>query len=315
MTLQQLHYIIAISETGSMNRAAEQLFISQPSLTSAVKELEKELGITIFLRSGRGVTLTNDGAEFLHYARQVYQQYELLMEKYQDPTKIRKKFAISSQHYSFAVKAFVNTVQRYDTLKYDLAFRETSTYDVILDVGSLRSEIGILYLSDFNRKVLTKLFRENNIEFHELIVCRAYVYISRNHPLAGEKSISLSMLNDYPCVSFEQKNGSMFLAEEILSDREYPRTIRTCDRATNLNLMVGLNAYTLCSGIICEELNGDDFVAVPFRYEDDLTENQMTIGYITRRNTILSDIGTQYVSELKKYLAGQPSLKEPDYYI
>ena len=123
------------------------------------------------------------------------------------------------------------------------------------------------------------------------------------------------VLNDYPCVSFEQKNGSMFLAEEILSDREYPRTIRTCDRATNLNLMVGLNAYTLCSGIICEELNGDDFIAVPFRYEDDLTENQMTIGYITRRNTILSDIGTQYVSELKKYLAGQPSLKEPDYYI
>ncbi len=303
MTLQQLNYVITISEIGSLNKAAEILYVSQPSLTSAIKELEKEMGIVIFNRSGRGVTLTNDGAEFLLYARQVHQQYESLLEKYGKSGNLKKKFGVSTQHYSFAVKAFVEMVKIFDTAEYEFAIRETKTRDVIDDVSTLRSEIGILYFSDFNRKVLTKLLSANQLEFHKLIDCKAYVYLWRGHPLAKQVTIHFDQLSDYPCLSFEQgENGSFYFAEEILSTNEYPRTIKACDRATILNLMIGLNGYTLCSGIICEELNGTDYIAVPFEADELNPNSAMEIGYIKQKNSLLSKMGELYIEELKRYL-------------
>ena len=303
MTLQQLNYVIIISETGSFNKAAEVLYVAQPSLTSAIKELEKEVGIKIFNRSGKGVTLTNDGTEFLLYARQVYQQYESLLDQYGKAGMRKKKFSVSTQHYSFAVKAFVEMVKTFDTSKYEFAIRETRTREVIDDVNTLRSEIGILYLSDFNRKVITKLLTSNNLVFHRLIDCQAYVYLWCGHPLAKSKAITFPQLADYPCLSFEQGgNSSFFFAEEILSTNDYPRTIKACDRATMLNLMVGLNGYTLCSGIICEELNGSDYVAVPFEADDINPNNAMEIGYIVKKNSLLSEMGELYIEEIKIYL-------------
>lgn len=303
MTLQQLNYIITISEAGSLNKAAEILYVAQPSLTSAIKEVEKEVGVTIFNRSGKGVTLTNDGAEFVLYARQVYSQYDILLEKFGKSGNLKKKFGVSTQHYSFAVKAFVEMVKAFDTSKYEFAIRESKTLDVINDVSTLRSEIGILYLSDFNRKAILKLLVLNNLEFHKLIDCSAYVYLWKGHPLAKEKSIHFSQLDEYPCLSFEQgDNGSFYFAEEILSTNEYPRTIKACDRATMLNLMVGLNGYTLCSGIICEELNGTDFAAVPFEADDLNPNSVMEIGYLVRKNTLLSHMGNLYIEKIGKYL-------------
>lgn len=298
MTLQQLHYVIVISETGSMNKAAERLYIAQPSLTSAVKELEGEIGITIFNRSGRGVTLTADGMEFLSYARQVYQQYETLQEKYTGGN-VKKKFGISAQHYSFAVKAFVDTVKVFDTYEYEFAVRETKTSEVIEDVSTLRSEIGILYLSDFNRQIITKLLHANSLEFYHLIDCGVYVYLWKGNPLADRESISLSDLESYPCLTFEQGDKSSFyFAEEIFSTADYARVIKASDRSTMLNLMKGLNGYTFCSGIICGSLNGSDYTAVPIADESSVME----IGYITRKNTILSEVGTVYIEKLKEYL-------------
>ena len=303
MTLQQLHYAITIAEKGSLNKAAEILYIAQPSLTSSMQELEKELGITIFNRSGRGVTLTADGVEFLQHAKQLYSQYEMLTEKYGDPKNLKKKFGVSTQHYSFAVKAFVELVKSFDTTHYEFAIRETQTRDVIGDVVSLKSEIGILYLSDFNRAAICKLLRTAGLEFHHLINCKAYVYLWSCHPLAKQKSIRFEELADYPCLSFEQGDTSSFyFAEEILSTNEYVRTIKANDRATMLNLMIGLNGYTLCSGIICEELNGDDFIAVPFEADSVEESSVMEIGYITKKNNILSDIGARYIEEISKYL-------------
>lgn len=304
MTIQQIYYALTIAGTKSMNKAAEKLFISQPSLTNAIKELEKETGITIFRRTSKGVVNTNEGEEFLMYARQVYQQYELLEEKYSDTRNIKRKFGISTQHYSFAIKAFVETVKKFDTSKYEFAVREEKTYDVIQDVGSLKSEIGIIYMSDFNRKIITKMFKQHDLEFHRLIECKAYVYIWKNHPLAHKKSITMEELDDYPCLSFEQgEQESSYLAEEILTDNEYPRTIKACDRATMLNLMVGLNGYTLCSGIICEELNGGDYIAVPFEDDDTNRNSVMEIGYIVKKHIILSEIGKTYIEEIEKYLS------------
>ena len=303
MTIQQLNYILTISEVGSINRAAEKLYVSQPSLTSALKELEKELGIVIFNRTGRGVTLTAEGVDFLPYARQVYGQYLNLMEKYGKGGARKQKFGVSTQHYSFAVKAFVELVKAYDMEKYEFAIRETKTLSVISDVAQMHSEIGLLYLSDFNRKAILKLLGANGLSFHHLIFCNAYVYLAKDHPLAGRESIGFDDLAPYPCLSFEQGGESSFyFAEEILSTNEYPRSIKTTDRATNLNLMTGLNGYTLCSGIICEELNGPDFVAVPYEPDANNPNSVMDVGYIVKNNAILSGMGRRYLEEVRRYL-------------
>ncbi len=286
-----------------MNKAAEQLYVSQPSLTSSVQELEKEIGIKIFNRSGKGVTLTNDGAEFLQYARQVVSQFDVLAEKYISKGGIKKKFGVSTQHYSFAVKAFVEMVKEFDTSEYEFAIRETKTLEIISDVATLRSEIGIIYLNDFNRQSMKKLLSSNGLKFHVLTNCNPFVYIWKGHPLASQKSISFEQLDEFPCLSFEQgDNSSFYLAEEILSTNDYQRIIKANDRATMLNLMIGLNGYTLCSGIICEELNGSDYIAVPFESGND---EVMEIGYITLKNVILSELAETYLAKLKGYLSIQ----------
>ena len=303
MTLQQLNYVIQVAECGSFNRAAERLFISQPSLTNAIRDLEEDAGITIFNRSARGVTLTAEGVEFLPYARSVYDQYQALMDAYGRHGVRRQKFAVSTQHYSFAVKAFVELTRAFDVAEYEFAIRETRTRDVINDVAAARSEIGILYLNDFNRKALLKLFNDNNLQYQPLTSCAAYVYLWKGHPLAGRAAITFDDLAPYPCLSFEQGEGSSFyLSEEILSTNEYPRLIKCCDRATVLNLMVGVNGYTLCSGIICEELNGGDYIAVPYQEENAGPDSTMELVLVTRKNHILSAAGVRYIDELKAYL-------------
>ena len=296
MTLQQLKYALTIADCGSMNEAAKQLFISQPSLSETMKELEIEIGLDIFLRSNRGIVITPEGEEFLGYARQVTEQFGLLQSKYIDK-KVKEKFSVSTQHYTFAVKAFVETVKQIGMEQYEFAVHETTTISVIENVKNFKSEIGVLYENDFNEKVLNKMFKENGLEFVELFSCDTFVYLWSGHPLAKQDVITMEELDEYPCLSFDQgKNNSLYLAEEMKSTYEYRRLIKANDRATLLNLMIGLNAYTLCSGIICEDLNGDDYKAVPLRETE-----KMRIGYIKRKGAKVSHIGELYIEELKKY--------------
>ena len=303
MTLQQLHYAITISETGSINKASERLYISQPSLTLSLQELEKELGFPLFHRSGRGVTLTPEGADFILYARQVYSQYEDLADRFGKGKNRKEKFGVSTQHYSFAVKAFVELVKGFDTSLYEFAIRETQTKAVLADVANLRSEIGILYLSDFNRSVMGKLLRTAGLVFHPLITCSPYVYLWSGHPLAQKASLTLQELPAYPCLSFEQGDAeSFYYAEEVFSTGEYLRTIKANDRATMLNLMVGLGGYTLCSGIICEELNGSGYVAVPLEAGGLEGGGRMEIGYVMKKNMEPSHIGRLYIEKIQAYL-------------
>lgn len=297
MTLTQLRYAINVANANSMNEAARGLFISQPSLSAAIKDLEKETGIVIFRRTNRGISVTPEGEEFIGYARQVVEQFELIESKYIDKDNIKKKFSVSMQHYTFAVNAFVEMVKQFGMDEYEFAVHETKTYDVIEDVKNFKSEIGILYLNDFNQKVLTKLFHEYGLEFHEILKCHIYVYMSKGNPLANKEEISLSELEEYPCLSFEQgNNNSFYFAEEVLSTYSYKRLIKANDRATLLNLMVGLNAYTLCSGIICEDLNGSDYCAVKLK-----SDEIMTIGYIARKGASISPLGQKYLEEIAKY--------------
>lgn len=296
MTLQQLRYVIMIADSGSMNEAAKQLFISQPSLSSAVRELEEEIGISLFLRSNRGIVTTPEGEEFLGYARQVAEQYRLLTQKYIEK-KSKKKFSVSIQHYSFAVKAFVEVVKKVGMEEYEFAIYETRTYEIIEDVKNFKSELGILYLNDFNEQVMAKIFRENNLEFTELFECDTFVYLWSGHPLAGKEVITMKELEEYPCLAFDQgKNNSFYLAEEMKSTYDYKRIIKANDRATLLNLMRGLDAYTLCSGIICEELNGSEYRAVPLAESE-----KMRVGYIQRKGTGISGIGELFIREIREY--------------
>lgn len=296
MTLQQLKYALTIADCGSMNEAAKQLFISQPSLSETMKELETEIGLDIFLRSNRGIVITPEGEEFLGYARQVTEQFGLLQSKYIDK-KVKEKFSVSTQHYTFAVKAFVETVKQIGMEQYEFAVHETTTISVIENVKKFKSEIGVLYENDFNEKVLNKMFKEHGLEFVELFSCDTFVYLWSGHPLAKQDVITMEELDEYPCLSFDQgKNNSLYLAEEMKSTYEYRRLIKANDRATLLNLMIGLNAYTLCSGIICEDLNGNDYKAVPLKETE-----EMRIGYIKRKGAKVSHIGELYIEELKKY--------------
>ena len=297
MTLTQLNYAITVANARSMNEAARSLFISQPSLSAAIKELEEEIGVELFRRTNRGISLTPEGEEFIGYARQVAEQYRLIESRYISKEKIKKKFGVSTQHYTFAVNAFVEMVKQFGMDEYEFAIHETKTYDVIEDVKNFRSEIGILYINDFNRKVLTKLFHEYNLEFHELLNCGIYVYMWKGHPLAKREAIALEELDEYPCLSFEQGTyNSFYFAEEVLSTYDYKRLIKANDRATLLNLMVGLNGYTLCSGIICEELNGLDYCAVKLK-----SDEMMTIGYLVRKGVAISELGQKYLEEIAKY--------------
>lgn len=297
MTVAQLRYAITVAGASSMNEAARKLFISQPSLSAAIKELEEEVGVELFKRTNRGISVTLEGEEFIGYARQVVEQYNLIESKYILKENTKKKFGVSMQHYTFAVKAFVEMVKQFGMDEYEFEIHETKTYDVIEDVKNCKSEIGILYLNDFNKKVLTKLFHESAVEFHELLKCHIYVYLWKGHPLASKEEITLEELEEYPCLSFDQgHNNSFYFAEEVLSTYDYKRLIKANDRATFLNLMIGLNGYTLCSGIMCEELNGSDYCAIKLK-----SDEIMTIGYIARKGVQVSPLGKKYLEEISKY--------------
>lgn len=297
MTLQQLRYIIMVAETGTITEAATKLYISQPSLTNAIHELEKEMNIVIFNRTNKGITLSKEGEEFLGYARQVIEQATMLEDRYKYNYKGKKQFCISTQHYSFAVNAFVDLIKKYGQDEYDFSIRETQTYEIIEDVAHMRSEIGILFLNDFNEPVINKILKTYELEFNELFIAKPHVFISRKHPLAKNTVITNEELEEYPYLSFEQgEHNSFYFSEEIFSNCERKKNIRVRDRATLFNLLIGLNGYTVCSGVIDKKLNGKDIIAVPLQ-----GENDMRIGYITHKKSKNTKLATTYLEAIKKY--------------
>ncbi|MDD6482253.1 MAG: LysR family transcriptional regulator [Lachnospiraceae bacterium] len=297
MTLQQLKYVITVAEAGTITEAAEKLYISQPSLTNAIHELEKEMNIQIFNRTNKGISISKEGEVFLGYARQVLEQVVILEDKYKGSGGGKKQFCVSTQHYSFAVNAFVDLIKKYGQDEYDFSLRETQTYEIIEDVAKMKSEIGILFLNSFNEAVINKILKSHELEFHQLFVAKPHVFISRNHPLAGKTMITNEELEPYPYLSFEQgEHNSFYFSEEIFSPSERKKNIRVRDRATLFNLLIGLNGYTVCSGIIDRKLNGKDIIAVPLAEESD-----MRIGYITHRKGLISRLGNTYLEFLKKY--------------
>lgn len=298
MTLKQLQYVVTVAETGNITEAAKKLFIAQPSLTASVRELEKEYGFSIFIRDNKGVQPTPEGDEFLGYARQVLEQAKLIDERYTGSRKGKQRFCVSAQHYSFVVEAFVELLKECGGDKYEFHMRETQTYDIIDDVAHLRSEIGILYLNDFNETVIRKTLRDNELTFKKLFTAKPHVFIGKNSPLAKKRSLSLTDLKPYPRLSYEQGNhNSFYFSEEILSTADCDKEIVVCDRASLFNMLIGLNGYTICSGLISEELNGPGIIAKPLKVDD-----HMEIGYILPVNIPPSQLTQRYIEILKQLL-------------
>lgn len=294
MRIQQLHYIIKIVETGSMNEAAKQLFITQPSLSNAVRDLEREMGIDIFIRNPKGITLTKDGVEFLSYARQVVEQTALLEERYKGQNKNRELFSVSSQHYAFVVNAFVSLLEGTDMTRYELFLRETRTWEIIDDVKNFRSEIGVLFLNSYNRDVLTKMFDDNHLTYTSLFTAKPHIFVSKNNPLAQKKNVSLSNLEDFPYLSYDQGiHNSFYFSEEILSQFSHKKSIVVSDRATLFNLLIGLDGYTIATGILNSNLNGDDIVSIPLDVDDIID-----IVYIRHEKANLSKMGERFIDYL-----------------
>ena len=295
MTLKQLEYLIVVAETGSITEAARKLYIAQPSLTAAIHELEKEYDIPIFTRSRKGMELTPEGDEFLGYARQILEQASLVEERYKKKNAVKQRFCVSSQHYSFAVEAFVRLLKEYAGTKYEFHMRETQTYDIIDDVAHLRSELGIVYLNSFNETVLRKTLRDQGLSFTRLFIARPHVFIGKDNPLAARGAVTPEDLKPYPRLSFEQgSHNSFYFSEVILSTMDCDRELYVCDRATLFNMLVGINGYTISSGIISEELNGPHIISRPL-----LVDDFMEIGYILPVSIRPSQLTQRYIQVLE----------------
>lgn len=294
MRIQQLHYIVKIVETGSMNEAAKQLFITQPSLSNAVRDLEREMGIEIFIRNPKGITLTKDGVEFLSYARQILEQTALLEERYKSQNTNRELFSVSSQHYAFVVNAFVSLLEGTDMSRYELFLRETRTYEIIDDVKNFRSEIGVLFLNSYNHDVLTKMFDDNHLTYTNLFRTRPHIFVSKTNPLASKKLVTMEDLEEFPYLSYDQGiHNSFYFSEEIFSQIRHKKSIVVSDRATLFNLLIGLDGYTIATGILNSNLNGDNIVSIPLDVED-----MIDIVYIRHEKANLSKMGERFIEYL-----------------
>ena len=299
MTLQQLRYLIAISEHGSINAAAQSLYVSQSNLSTAIKELERELGITIFTRTNRGVTLTNDGTELLGYARQVIEQADMMEARYERGHARSMRLAVSTQHYYFSLQAFICASE-----KYDFILRECATGQIIEDVRTFRSEIGILYLDGFNTRVLRKAFDDADVAFFPLFDAQVHVFVGEHHPLASRKSLKLADLEPYPRYSFEQgTTNSFYSSEEPYGYLRHDRNIQFSDRGTLTNLLTSFNGYTISTGVLSSEMHSG-IVSIPLEVDE-----TMQVGYIMHNERKPGDLLLRYIDELHKVIAENPTVQ------
>lgn len=299
MTLQQLIYLVTAAECGNMTEAAAKLYISQPSLSAAIRNLEEEMGVTAFSRTNKGITVTREGEELLSYARMLLEQSENMKDHFCNSKHQIPKFSVSCQHYSFAVNAFVDVIKTFDADRYNFIMRETQTGEIIDDVANGKSEIGIIFLSEHNEEILSKLIRNNNLIFEELYIAKPHIFIYKHHPLAKKDKITLDDLTQYPYLVYEQgTRNSFYFSEEFISTLDFPKIIQVRDRATLFNLVIGLNGFTVSSGIIDHRLNGPHIIAKPL-----IADQTMHIGIVKKKNMILSRYAHKYIEALKEHLS------------
>lgn len=298
MNINQLKYVIAVAASSSMREAATRLFVSQPALSASIRELEEEVGIEIFERTNKGISLTEAGREFLMYAKRAVGQYGILEERYLAQESGREHFSVSTQHYNFAVKAFAEVIRRNNPKRYEFSVHETKTHEVLDDVRSMKSEVGVISFSGANEGIMMKLCRSYQLEFTPLMKRDTYVYVWEGHPFASRSEISLEELKEYPCVTFDQSDDrDVYLSEEALADYDFEKRIKSDDRAASMELIMQLQGYAIGSGMLAgSEAILKGFVSVKLKEEDPLL-----IGYVTRKGGKMSPYGRMYIEELLKY--------------
>ena len=298
MNISQLRYVLEVANSSSIREAATKVFISQPALSSSIRELEEELGILIFDRTNKGISLTDEGREFVTYAKKVLSQYEIMEDRYLSPNSNKERFSVSTQHYNFSIKAFTNVIKKNDPDKFVFSIHETKTMNVLEDVRSLKSEVGIVSFSESNEAVIKKLLKEYGLEFTPLMIRETYIYVWEDHELAGRKEISIEELCEYPCVSFDQSDDSKFyLSEEAMADYDFNKLIKSDDRATTMEILSELHGYSIGSGM----LSGDEAILKGMVSIKLIEEDPLTIGYIVRKGGTLSSYGKDYIEELEKF--------------
>lgn len=298
MNINQMKYVLAVASSSSIREAATRLYVSQPALSSSIRDLEEELGIALFERNNKGISLTEAGREFIIYAKKAVGQFELVEDRYLSQNRDKERFSVSTQHYNFAIRAFTQVIREFDPDKYLFSIHETKTSDVLQHLRDLVSEVGIISYSSANESLIKKLIKEYNLDFVPLMQRETYAYLWKNHKFANRESISLSELQDYPCISFDQSDDNNFyLNEEALADYEFKKSIKSDDRATTMEIIAELGGYSIGSGM----LSGDEQILpgmVSIKLEED---DPLIIGYIVRKGSALSRYGESYVKELLKF--------------
>ncbi|MBP5276830.1 MAG: LysR family transcriptional regulator [Lachnospiraceae bacterium] len=297
MNITQIKYVLETSGASSMREAASRLFISQPALSLSIRELEDELGILIFDRTNKGISLTDEGREFVTYAKKVIGLYTILEDRYLTNNVDKERFSVSTQHFNFAIKAFTNVVKSINPDKYLFSIHETKTKEVLEDVRTMKSEVGIVSFSGANESLFKKLLKEYFLDFTPLMRRETYAYVWKDHEFAGRSEISLEELKDYPCVTFNQsEEGNYYLTEEALADYEYNKMIKSDDRATTMEIIADLGGYAIGTGLLSwKDATLQGLVSIKLKEEDPLV-----IGYITRQGSNMSKYGKAYLEELSK---------------
>lgn len=302
MTIQQLRYADAVAACGSFSKAARKVFVSQPALTESIRLLEEELHVDIFARTHAGVSVTREGEEFLSAARQILDDVARIVGKYDGKRLKHPQFSVSCQHFAFAVDAFMEVVKDRGDDEYDLTIRETVTSEIIEDVARMRSEVGILYLSNRNEQALNRIFRNEGLEFEELYRSTPHVFVSRRHPLAKRKSIAPAELDDYPYISYEQGlENALYFSEEVLPAIDRKKNIRVRDRATMTKLVLGMAGYTISSGIM-PKAYAKEVVAVPLELDENIR-----IGVVRRAEFSLSPAAERFLAAVRRRIPRKQS--------
>lgn len=319
MTLQQIYYIVELSKHNSISAAAEALFIAQPSLSTTIKELEKEFHITILERNRHGITFTPEGLEFLNYANHIIEQTTNLREHFNphQPNRNKLRLSISSQHYMFAVDTFTDYLQTLSKKpQYAITFREGRTSQVIQDVVTQRSQIGIIFISKMTQKFMTRTLRKNRLKFTELFAYPPSVFLQANHPLAKYPSLSIDQLRPYPYIQYTQEEDSYQFSEEvIIPDIKPEREISTTDRSTLFSVIAATDAYTIGTGILFRNDRKWPIVSIPMKNPLDI----MRVGWIKLQETPLPLAAKAYIEQLEKTLVhshviaeNQPAKQAPE---
>lgn len=302
MTLLQLNYIMEIYSSGSINKAAQKLFLSQSSLSSSIRELENEFNIKIFARSNRGIELTEDGKEFITHIRPILEQQKMIESYYTDrDSSDYVSLSVASQRYPFCAKAFVLLIQNQDILKYNLCYKEAEMDKVIESVSGRKSEIGVIFLSDMTEKFMNRVLASNDLEFHEIMRIKPHAFINVSHPLANKDSIKVNELFDYPYVAFSKKNNDSFnySEEAVIPDIDrFKKIVYVNDRASCYNVLVHTDCVSIGSGILPEGYGDDSLKSVPI----DDAEDFMRLGWISLKDMPISHKAEEYINILKKII-------------